>query len=83
MSFCSCQFMLKGYNSSPKNDISFIIYSPSCHSKPLWLSFFISRTLKVDTLFILWKSMVTKKILQNIFFCVKQKETKSYRFGMT
>ncbi len=62
-------------DSSPKNDNSVIIFSPS---KPVWISFFMRTQKKI-----FWRMLVDKQllvsidlhdILQNILFCVKQKK---------
>ncbi len=74
-----------------------IIYPPSYHSKPVWVSFLcwtqkkifwrmlvIKQLSSIVFLSLLWKSMGTKNclVLQNIFFCVQHKRN-LYRFVMT
>lgn len=42
--------ILKGYFSQKTKTKSVIVYSPSCHSKPVWLFFFFLRNTKEDIL---------------------------------
>lgn len=52
--------------SSPQNGNSAIVFSPSCRSKPTWISFFY-RT-EQNTIFFIWKSLGTKIVWLPIFF---------------
>ncbi len=81
-------FSLQLKDSSPKNDNSVIIYSPSSSSKPVWIFLFCWTQRKIFWTFITklsWgtidfhsrKSMVPQNCcvahnLQNIFLCVQQ-----------
>ncbi len=70
-----------------ENENSFIIYSPSCHFKPVCISFFwetqkdiFGRISKLFQFPLTWnQNCLVVNILQNIFFCVQQRVSKVWQ----
>ncbi len=63
--------LLKGYSSSRKNENFVIISSPSCCSKPVWVSFFSWAQKKI-----FWRMLVTKQLMVAIDLHIKKQKTK-------
>ncbi len=61
---------LKGIDSSPKNENSVIIYSPSSSSKPVWMSLFCRTQRKI-----FWRKFVIRLFWGTIDFHSRKKNT--------
>ncbi len=69
-----------------KSKIKVVIYSPSCISRPVWLTVYCGththKNIEYWKRFIFLKSIVSK-VPKNIYFWYSTEKRKSNRFGMT